>query len=104
MSSDQSSLLAIASHRPAMEGLVPVVEVELEEHVYWSMPLALSAQIYNEMLQPVVAHWHLGYTWQWGRDGELASWNRYLIDVETMTQVNVDTHRKRAIRVVWVQQ
>ena len=104
MSSDQSSLLAIAAHRPAMAGYYPIVEVELDELIFWSMPPSLSAQVFSQMQMPVVENWHLGYTWQWGKDGELASWNRYLIDVETMTQMNVDTHCERALRVVWVQQ
>ena len=90
--------------RPAMDGFVPIVEVAFGEGMYWSMPFDLSAQIYNEMLQPVVAQWTLGYTWAWGREGEVASCNRYLIDVDKMTQRNMDTHCERAIRVVWVQQ
>ena len=91
------------SWRSAMEGFVPIVEVDLGKGMYWSMPSALSAQLYKELVKPVVAKWELAYTWEWGIEGEAPSYNSYVIDVKTMTQRNMKTQRQRDIRVVWVQ-
>ena len=87
-----------------MEGFVPIVEVAFGKGMYWSMPSALSAQVYNQLVQPVVAQWDLAYTWEWGMDGEVPSCKWYVIDVATMTQRNLNTECQRDIRVVWVQQ
>ena len=96
--------LCCLSWRPAMEGFVPIVEVAFGKGMYWSMPSALSAQVYNQLVQPVVAQWDLAYTWEWGMDGEVPSCNWYVIDVANMTQRNLNTKCQRDIRVVWVQQ
>lgn len=87
-----------------MDRWVPIVEVEFGEGMYWSMPSGLSAQVRSEMLQPVVEQWRMCYTWEWARDGEVASCNRYVIDVQRMMQTNLDTNCQRALRIVWLQQ
>ena len=51
-----------------------------------------------------------GYTWDWGDsregswipDGEETSINRYIIDVETMCQRNVENDRTRKVKMVCV--
>ena len=86
-----------------MEGFVPIVEVAFGKGMYWSMPSALSAQLYNELVQPVVAQCDLAYTWEWGMDGEVPSCSSYVIDAKTMTQRNLKTQCQRDVRVVWVQ-
>ena len=70
------------SCRAAMDGLVPNIQVAFENDMYWSMPPGLSAHLYKEMCQPIVKDWELAYTWSWGKEGEVASCNRYVIDVE----------------------
>ena len=87
-----------------MEGLVPIVEVDFGKGMYWSMPVGLSAQVYDQLRQPVSSNWQLAYTWAWDMEGEAPSSNCYVIDVDTMTQTNRKTHRKRRIRIVWVKQ
>ena len=82
----------------------PIIEVAFGEGMYWSMPSDLTAQVYHQMCQPVVAQWDLGYTWEWGKDGEVPSCNSYIIDIETMTQRNVNPLVRRDLRVVWVNQ
>ena len=86
-----------------MEGWEPMLEVAMGNRMYWSMPPALSAQLYKQMFQPVVKKWALGYSWEWGVDGEAPSNNMYMIDVDTMTQRNVNTQCQRDLRIVWVQ-
>ena len=86
-----------------MEGWEPMLEVAMGNRMYWSMPPALSAQLYAQMFQPVVKTWALGYSWEWGVEGEAMSNNMYSIDVDTMTQTNVQTQCQRNLRVVWVQ-
>ena len=86
-----------------MEGWEPMLEVAMGNRMYWSMPPALSAQLYKQMFQPVVKTWALGYSWEWGVEGEQMSNNMYSIDVDTMTQTNVQTQCQRNLRVVWVQ-
>ena len=86
-----------------MEGWEPMLEVAMGNRMYWSMPSALSAQLYKEMLKPVVKKWALAYSWEWEVDGEAPSNNMYIIDVETMTQRNLNTQCQRDLRIVWVQ-
>ena len=86
-----------------MEGWEPMLEVAMGNRMYWSMPSGMSAQLYKQMFQPVVTPWALGYSWEWGVEGEAMSNNMYSIDVDTMTQTNVQTQCQRNLRVVWVQ-
>ena len=53
----------------------------------------------------------VGYVWDWGPDGRDGSWapdgratklNRYKIDFQAWEQVNIDTDRRRTVRLSWV--
>ena len=85
-----------------MEDFAPILEVAFGNGMYWSMPSGLSAQLYKEMVKPGVKTWELAYSWDWGVDGEAPSNNMYIIDVETMTQRNLNTQCQRDLRIVWV--
>ena len=86
---------------------VPIIEVAFKNDTWWSIPQAMSAQLYAKHAQGEDA----GYTWDWGEDGRTGSWapggeetsiNRYIIDFVSCIQTNIDNGRKRSIRVVWV--
>ena len=84
--------------------LVPIIEVAFKKEVWRSMPTEMSAQIYQKYLngEDVV------YTWDWGASrpgsfataGEQISINRYMIDFQTMEQVNIGNGRRRSVRLV----
>ena len=86
---------------------VPIVEVAFNDNYWWSMPMELSAALYeiHEKGQDAI------YTWNWGPGGRAGSWsplgatttiNRYKIVFSERVQVNTDNGRKRSVRIVWV--
>ena len=87
------------------QNLVPIIEVDFRHGKWWSIPTDMSAQIYGLYKSGQNAV----YTWDWGDsregtwrpDDEITSINRYIIDFETMEQKNLDTDRKRSVRIVW---
>ena len=89
-----------------MNGYAPIIEVALGRGVFWSIPSEMSAALCEQKESGGDAV----YTWDWGdtrvgswvRDGEPTSVTRYMIDFEAMTQTNLDSERKRAIRIIWV--
>ena len=87
--------------------LIPIVEVAFRNDQWWSIPKELSQGLVEKMREGQNA----GYTWDWGENGRVGSWkhdeqetsiNRYILDFVTMTQTNIDSRRKRSIRIVYV--
>ena len=85
--------------------LIPIVEVAFPYDQWWSIPKELSQGLVEKMREGQNA----GYTWDWGENGRVGSWkhdeqetsiNRYILDFVTMTQTNIDSGRKRSIRIV----
>ena len=85
---------------------IPIFEVAFRNGMWWSIPAAMSQQIYHKYTNQENA----GYTWDWGDaragswqpDGEETSINRYMIDFEAWEQRNLDNNRRRSVRLVWV--
>ena len=90
----------------AVQPTVPIFEVAFHKGMWWSMPAELSQQIYEKYRN----NEDVGYTWDWGEsrvgswelDGEETSISRYVVDFETWEQRNIDNHRRRSVRFVWV--
>ena len=85
---------------------VPIFEVAFQHGKWWSMPADLSQHLYEKYMNNEDG----GYTWDWG-DSYEGSWrpdegvthiNRYIIDFQTWEQRNIDNHRRRSVRLVWV--
>ena len=109
--SGYSTLHLDASH-PTMFGggsehSVPIVEVAYNDGKWWSIPPAMSAQLYEKHTRNEDAI----YTWDWGENGRTGAWSpdgedtkisRYKIDFVAGVQTNIDNNRKRSIRIVWV--
>ena len=74
--------------------------------MWWSMPQQMSAEIYNKYMSGENA----AYTWDSGDfsqgsgqpDADHTFLNRYIIDFEAMEQTNIDTNRKRSVRIAWI--
>ena len=90
----------------AVQPTVPIFEVAFKNGMWWSIPAAMSQQIYEKYINNENA----GYTWDWGSsragswqpDGEETTINRYIIDFLTWEQRNLDNGRRRSVRLVWV--
>ena len=91
----------------AEEHKVPIVEVAFNHGLWWSIPQAMSGEIYEKYINGEDAV----YTYDWGEGGRAGSWmpdgevtniNRYLVDFVNFVQTNMDNGRKRSIRIVWV--
>ena len=85
---------------------VPIIEVAFRNGMWWSLPEAMSKQLYEQYAENNDA----GYTWDWG-ESRLGSWkpddedtniNRYVLDFVRWEQRNIDNNRTRSIRLVWV--
>ena len=85
---------------------IPIIEVAFSKGMWWSIPQEMSAELFAKFK----AGQDAGYTWDWGDsregswipDGEETSINRYIIDVETMCQRNVENDRTRKVKMVCV--
>ena len=84
----------------------PIIEVAFKNGMWWSIPWEMSQALYEKHLQGQDA----GYTWDWGED-RIGSWrpddqktsiNRYVIDFDKMEQENIDSGRRRTIRIAWL--
>ena len=90
----------------AVQPTVPIFEVAFHHGMWWSIPAAISQEIYEKYK----ANEDVCYTWDWGDtragsfelEGEMTSINRYVIDFTTWEQRNIDNDRRRAVRLVWV--
>ena len=85
----------------------PIVEVACKHGKWWSIPRAMSAELYELYANGENAV----YTCHGGESGRVGSWspdgqetriNRYMIDRAACVQTNLDNKRKRSIRLVWV--
>ena len=89
------------------EGKRPIIEIAFRNGMWWSLPQDMSQRLYDKY---VASESDIGYAWDWGpsRTGswspqdEETSINRYLLDFKRMEQTNIDNHRKRSFRIVWV--
>ena len=98
----QATMQTSSAEQPDM---VPIIEVSFGRGMFWSLPQEMSKQIYEKYQSGENA----GYTWDWGDsrtgtwrpDDEPTSLNRYVIDFDKMEQTNIDTDRKRSIRIIW---
>ena len=90
--------------------MIPIIEVSFEAYgkgMWWSMPQQMSAEIYNKHMSGENA----AYTWDSGDssqgsgqpDADHTFLNRYILDFEAMEQMNMDTNRKRSVRIAWMQ-
>ena len=90
--------------------MVPIVEVQYG--VFWrSLPLEISRQLYERKQQGEDA----GYSWDWGEEGRAGTWepegpggpetiiNRYMIEWVQILQRNIDTERRRSVRIVFME-
>ena len=94
--------------QPAHSALqpVPIIEVAFKQGKWWSLPPQWSQFIYEQYVQGNDA----GYTWDWEgsrigswvHDNQETSINRYLIDLKTMKQTNIDNGRLRSVRIIWL--
>ena len=91
----------------AAEATVPIVEVAFKNDTWWALPVDISRQLYAQQLAGLNAV----YTWDLGPDGRRGSWrpegeettiSRYVLDFVALVQTNIDNHRKRSVRIVWV--
>ena len=88
------------------EATVPIFEVAFRNGMWWSIPADMSQQMYENYRNKK----DVGYTWDWGKsrygtpapEGKLTRINRYVIDFNTWEQRNLDTDRRRSVRLVWV--
>ena len=105
--SDEQMASSGASEHAFWNGLAPIVEVAFAHGKWWSIPEDMSRQLYEQY----VGQQDACYTWDWGEGGRCGSWapdgeetkiNRYSIDFVNFVQTNIDNHRKRSIRIVWV--
>ena len=101
----QDTMQTFSAEQPDM---VPIIEISFRNGMFWSLPPEMSKQIYEKYQSGENAV----YTWDWG-DSTAGTWrpddkptpiSRYVIDFDTMEQTNIDTDRKRSIRIVWTTQ
>jgi len=87
--------------------LVPIVEVAYRHGQWWSIAGEIAQMILEKMRNGENAL----YTYDWGPDGREGSWrpegqnttiNRYVIDFNSMTQMNLDSKHMRSIRIAYV--
>ncbi len=82
---------------PADEHDVPIVQVAFKNNTWWSLPKDVSALIYVGCL----AGRESGYTYDWGPPGTFA---RYTIDFASLIHTNLESGRKRPVRIAWVRE
>ena len=77
---------------------VPIVEVACRYDVWWSIPQNISAHLIDKYMNGEDAR----YTW-FAEDASRTEpkVNQYEIDFATGVQTNLDTQRKRSIRIIW---
>ena len=88
------------------ERCIPIFEVAFRGGTWWSIPSETSKRIYDEYKKKQNAV----YIWDWG-DSRVGSWqlngeetsiSRYMIDFDVWEQRDLDNHRRRSVRLVWV--
>ena len=97
--------------RPA--GYHPIVQVFYEEQsMWWNMPADISEELYNKCVRDKEVNKY-PYTWEYDdtrtkklgtrrdKDGKLTQFSDYIMDFESFQQINNDTKRSRAFRIVF---
>ena len=90
----------------AVRPTVPIFEVAFRNGMWWSIPAEKSQEMYEKYIN----NQDVGYTWDWEHlrygswelNGEKTTINCYVIDFTTWEQRNIDSHRRRSVRLVWV--
>ena len=96
---------AVQPASSAVQPTAPIFEVAFKNGMWWAIPADMSEAIYEKYINDEDA----GFTWDWGSsragswrpEGGETSINRYIIDFETWEQRNIDTDRRRSVRVAW---
>jgi hypothetical protein len=92
--------------QPPDPNSVPIIQVARGHGMWWSVPAEMSKQLYESYAnnEDAVYTWDWGDTRQgaWKPDDEETSISRYIVDFVSCEQRNIDTDRKRSIRLVWV--
>ena len=87
--------------------LVPIGEVAYRHGQWWTIAPEIAQMIFEKMRNGENAL----YTYDWGPDGREGSWrpegqnttiNRYVIDFNSLTQMNIDNQSMRSIRIAYV--
>ena len=96
--------------------MVPILEVAFRNDMWWSLPVDLSALLFEqyENNQNAIYIWdweddhqNAVFTDIWGDDwdfrpgGEPTTINRYRVNFLTWEQENMDNGRRRSVRLVW---
>ena len=90
------------------ENVVPIVEVAFKDNMWWSIPFDISQAIVGYMQGGSQG---ASWVYDWGENGRPGTYyengmptrfSRYIIDFDTMTQTNSDTHNKRKVRIVYM--
>ena len=95
-----------SEYSSAVQPAVPIFEVAFKNGMWWSIPADMSREMYVKYQN----NEDVAYTWDWGNsrygswapDGKLTRISRYVIDCVTWTQRNINTERRRSVRLVWV--
>ena len=94
---------------------VPIFEVAFKNGMWWSIPADTSQRLYEHYKNAYTSQrlsqtQDIVYTWDWGNsrygswapEGNVTSTSRYVIDFFTWEQRNLDSDRRRPVRLKWV--
>ena len=92
---------------PSVSQLQWEIHVDFNNGMWWAMPHDLSDPIMDQWINGAQ---QVSFVWDWEEtrrgsyrpDGAETSFNRYIIDFETMRQRNLDNDRTRIVKVVCV--
>ena len=92
---------------PSVSQLQWEIHVDFNNGMWWAMPHDLSDPILDQWINGAQ---QVSFVWDWEEtrrgsyrpDGADTSYNRYIIDFETMRQRNLDNDRTRTVKVVCV--
>ena len=80
---------AVQPFSPPAGPAIPIFEVAFDSGMWWSIPPALSQELYDKYMT--------------GGDASYTCEKRsYVLDFETMEQRNIANDRRRSIRLIWV--
>ena len=91
----------------ARRSLTWEIHVEFNNGMWWVMPDDLADGILNQRMHGAE---QVSFVWDWQDtrtgsfqlNGEETSFNRYIIDFQTMQQRNIDNDRMRRVKVICV--
>ena len=86
-------------------GTTEHIQVDFKNGMWWEMPPELSQTLLRAYHS---GHSQVSFVWNWGGtrpgshriNGQPTDYNRYVINFETMMQVNTDNNRTRKVQIV----